>query len=118
MLCVICISRGGSASVSFSEVEERAVDLRNVSTVPSQSEPTHDVRSLTPNIIGGTNLCSGWGGVEDTGVFKKTGRTQSAGGMYDNGINLQFDASWSSALFGAGSTVQPPALQSLACIKT
>ena len=71
-----------------------------------------------PNIIGGTNLCSGWGGVEDTGVFKKTGRTQSAGGMYDNGINLQFDASWSSALFGAGSTVQPPALQSLACIKT
>ena len=44
MLCVICISRGGSASVSFSEVEERAVDLRNVSTVPSQSEPTRDVR--------------------------------------------------------------------------
>ena len=45
MLCVICISRGGSASVSFSEVEERAVDLRNVSTVPSQSEPTRHVRS-------------------------------------------------------------------------
>ena len=45
MLCVICISRGGSASVSFSEVEERAVDLRNVSTVPSQSEPTRYVRT-------------------------------------------------------------------------
>jgi|GEM_PF-3825534 len=44
MLCVVRISRGGSASVSFSEVEERAVDLRNVSTVPSQSEPTRDVR--------------------------------------------------------------------------
>lgn len=43
MLCVICISRGGSASVSFSEVEERSVDLRNVSTVPSQSEPTRYV---------------------------------------------------------------------------
>lgn len=51
MLCVICISRGGSASVSFSEVEERSVDLRNVSTVPSQSEPTRyvgtDPTSLT-----------------------------------------------------------------------
>lgn len=47
MLCVICISRGGSASVSFSEVEERAVDLRNVSTVPSQSEPTRYVRART-----------------------------------------------------------------------
>ncbi len=47
MLCVICICRGGSASVSFSEVEERAVDLRNVSTVPSQSEPTRYVRSRT-----------------------------------------------------------------------
>ena len=70
-----------------------------------------------PNIIGGTNLCSGWGGVKDTGVFKKTGKTQSAGGMYDNGINLQFDASWSSALFGAGSTVQPSAMRFLACIK-
>ena len=47
MLCVICISRGSSASVSFSEVEERAVDLRNVSTVPSQSEPTRYVRHRT-----------------------------------------------------------------------
>lgn len=43
MMCVICISRGGSASVSFSEVEERAVDLRKVSTVLSQSEPTRYV---------------------------------------------------------------------------
>lgn len=71
----------------------------------------------SPNITGGTNLCTAWGGVNDTGVFKKTGRTQSAGQSYDNGINLQFDASWSSALFGAGSTVQPSSLQLLACIK-
>ena len=116
MLCVICISRGGSASVSFSEVEERAVDLRNVSTVPSQSEPTCDVRS--PNITGAVNLCSGWGGVSDTGVFKKTGQTESAGDSWTTGTNLQFDASWSSSLFGKASTIQPPALQSLACIKT
>lgn len=52
MLCVICISRGGSASVSFSEVEERAVDLRNVSTVPSQSEPTCDVRTSNRTSLG------------------------------------------------------------------
>ena len=46
MLCVICISRGGSASVSFSEVEERAVDLRNVSTISSKCEPSGDVGQI------------------------------------------------------------------------
>lgn len=45
MLCVICISRGGSASVSFSEVEERSVDLRHMAAVATQREPTCDVRS-------------------------------------------------------------------------
>lgn len=79
---------------------------------------TADVRTVSPNITGAVNLCNGWGGVEDTGVFKKTGQTQSAGGGYANGTNLQFDASWSSSLFGVASTVQPPSLQSLACIKT
>ena len=45
MLCVICISRGGSASVSFSEVEERSVDLRHMAAVATQREPTCDVRT-------------------------------------------------------------------------
>ena len=71
-----------------------------------------------PNITGAVNLCSGWGGVSDTGVFKKTGQTESAGDSWTTGTNLQFDASWSSSLFGKASTIQPPALQSLACIKT
>ena len=112
MLCVICISRGGSASVSFSEVEERAVDLRNVSTVPSQSEPTCDVR---PNIIGepGTRN-DGY----HSGAFVDGSSSGRAYFIEGNAIDLvSFDASFSSSIFGASVTVQPLAMRSLACIK-
>ena len=102
----------GSTTFNVPDLDGRFIELTtDAGSVGQFVEPG------LPNITGGTNLCTAWGGVNDTGVFKKTGRTQSAGQSYDNGINLQFDASWSSALFGAGSTVQPSAMRFLACIK-
>lgn len=117
MLCVICISRGGSASVSFSEVEERSVDLRNVSTVPSQSEPT---RYVGPNITGTaqgdefptTELVQLDGAFYKIGTF---GDTETGGGR--GSASIGFDASLVSNVYGGSSTVQPPSVALLACIK-
>ena len=44
MLCVVRISRSSCTSVSFSEVEERSVDLRHMAAVATQREPTSYVR--------------------------------------------------------------------------
>ena len=116
MMCVICISRGGSAAVSFSEVEERAVDLRKVSTVLSQSEPTRYVRQ--PNITGEAGVTMSWSAGDPNGCLafgsKKHG---GASGSDTSGRYLVLDASKASSIFGNGSSVQPSSLRLLPCIK-
>lgn len=54
-----------------------------------------------------------------TGAFYKGGTDQTTGSANDSyGGVIGFEASRSSPIFGSSDTVQPPALQSLACIKT
>lgn len=115
MLCVICISRGGSASVSFSEVEERSVDLRHMAAVATQREPTCDVG---PNIIGTVPSGSMIAAYEPTGCFSRGSEAQAS---YEGGSGanrpLLFDATRSSEIYGLSTTVQPSAMNALVCIK-
>ena len=117
MMCVICISRGGSASVSFSEVEERAVDLRKVSTVLSQSEPT---RYVGPNITG-TFTHNGLekNNLKTTGAFYHAGQGAHGEGSGYPGATIGFNSNLTNSIYSdVINTVQPPSLVTLACIKT
>lgn len=80
-------------------------------------------RYVGPNITGIFGRLSGRYGADPgtfTGAFRVDGATNlSHGGDSGatNARNASFDASISSATYGAGSTVQPPAALMLACIK-
>lgn len=68
-----------------------------------------------PNIIGSANInsTSGWA----SGALYYTNWAKGADGNDYSQYNLQFDASRSNSIYGAASTVQPPALQLIAQIK-
>ena len=74
-----------------------------------------------PNIIGHASSFASWAGGEFDGVLIKYdgGNANIAGGT-GAAINaaVGFNAHNGNSSFGASDTVQPPALQSLACIKT
>lgn len=70
-----------------------------------------------PNITGNINVAKGWGGIADTGALYRSGETQAPAGGAANGINLYLNAAKSSSLFGSSSTVQPPSIALLPCIK-
>ena len=72
-----------------------------------------------PNITGSFKENYGWG-YTTTGAFKTTSTTSSSidahpGGVVNNDVN--FDASGSNSIYGNSTTVQPPALTLLPCIK-
>lgn len=79
-----------------------------------------------PNIIGGFNdrrSDSLWP-TSGTNAFWSAGKTEASEDLYaiDAGRNFQanvitFDASRSSNIYKTSSTVQPPALQALPCIR-
>ena len=114
MLCVVRISRSSCTSVSFSEVEERSVDLRHMAAVATQREPTSYVR---PNISGGASSAL-LSSSTVTGCFQKGNSPQPS---HEGGSNanreLIFDASSVSVIYGNGMTVQPASLELLACIR-
>ena len=58
-----------------------------------------------------------WGGLDEAGALYKSATTRGPGGGADNGTNLYINASKSSSIFGSASTVQPPAMALLPCIK-
>ena len=75
-----------------------------------------------PNITGGIaggNQPAAWNNTQDPyGAFE----TDSTEGRrliseYGNGVKIVFNASQSSSIYGSSTTVQPPALSALACIK-
>lgn len=70
-----------------------------------------------PNITGGINVARGWGGIADTGALYRRGETQAPGGGAANGINLYLNASKLSSVYGSSSSVQPPAVALLPCVK-
>ena len=102
-----------------------------LNTTPRPDELT-SVRKLPvmfgpcPNISGGINdrrSDSLWP-TSGTNAFWSTGKTEASEDLYaiDAGRNFQanvitFDASRSSNIYKTSSTVQPPALQVLPCIR-
>lgn len=71
-----------------------------------------------PNITGNVNVANGWGSIADAGALYREGTTQAPGGGAANGTYVYLVASRSSSVFGSSSTVQPPSMALLACIKT
>lgn len=84
---------------------------------------TSDVVGQCPNITGVFGRLSGLNGSDPgtfAGAFKVNGATNMSHGGDSgatNARNASFDASRSSATYGAISTVQPPAALMLACIR-
>ena len=92
--------------------------------IPRYASPT-PARPLMvgPNITGVFGRLSGLNGSDPgtfAGAFKVNGATNMSHGGDSgatNARNASFDASRSSATYGAISTVQPPAALMLACIR-
>ena len=70
-----------------------------------------------PNITGNVNVAKGWGSIADAGALYREGTTQAPGGGAANGTYVYLVASRSSSVFGSSSTVQPPSVALLPCIK-
>lgn len=70
-----------------------------------------------PNISGNVNVANGWGSIADAGALYREGTTQAPGGGAANGTYVYLVASRSSSVFGSSSTVQPPSVGLLPCIK-
>lgn len=72
-----------------------------------------------PNITGQSNISKAWYGIATSGSFYITETTEGpGGGAPNNGLNFYHDASRSSSIYGSSSSVQPPAVQLLPCIKS
>ena len=71
-----------------------------------------------PNITGHVNVANGWGSIADAGALYREGTTQAPGGGAANGTYVYLVASRSSSVFGSSSTVQPPSVALLPCVKT
>lgn len=75
-----------------------------------------------PNITGQINkLPTPWNGLlyEQNGALKPVNVGDTAYSGHTNGSNyrLEFDASWSNEAYGNSTTVQPPSMALLPCIK-
>ena len=99
---------------------------RSVGIVVYGMYSTDDVRFEVPNITGGiasTNgLGVGNGNPSQSGALSMEYVDQRWAGFADAAgkylRSISFDASGSSATYGASATVQPSALRVLACIKS
>ena len=74
-------------------------------------------RFLSPNIEGKTTLCTGWGGVSDSGALYRVRNASAPYGSDNTGVTLTIDASRSSSTYGKSSTVQPHSVRGLYLIK-
>ena len=70
-----------------------------------------------PNITGNINMAYAWGGLAEAGALYKSETTRGPGGGADNGTNMYINAAKSSSIYGSSSSVQPPSMALLACIK-
>ena len=73
-------------------------------------------RDVGPNITGGNGTWLGDTGIP-FGSFVNHGYVTGNGGGSGSINRMGFDASLSSSAYGASSTVQPLAIELLACIK-
>ena len=58
-----------------------------------------------------------WGGLAEAGALYNSETTRGPGGGADNGTNMYINAAKSSSIYGSSSSVQPPSMALLACIK-
>ena len=77
----------------------------------------HSTRFPSPNIVGKATLCSGWGGVSDSGALYRVRNANAPDGNDTTGVTLTIDASRSSSTYGKSSTVQPQSVRGLYLIK-
>ena len=100
--------------------------LAELYPVPSLPMPltSQDVDPLIfgPNITGQLNKSpTPWSGLlyEQNGALKPVNVGDTAYSGHTNGSNyrLEFDASWSNEAYGNSTTVQPPAMALLPCVK-
>lgn len=83
-------------------------------SIRSFSEYNKSNTSFTSQVTGAFYWVSSW----DTDSSKAYGTsTNLASGTNDTVRNVPFDASRCSSIYGASSTVQPPAVKMLCCIK-
>ena len=68
------------------------------------------VEAGLPNITGAINSTYGFNSTTLSGAFASNGGTSGGNnGSWDGGVNIKFDASRSSTIYGNSTTVQPPA---------
>lgn len=72
-----------------------------------------------PNITGHFSTALEWSQVRFDGAFRRDNQNGSGpeGSEWSNSQLISFDASRSSAIYGASTTVQPPAMTAIYCIK-
>lgn len=72
-----------------------------------------------PNITGHFSTAMEWSQARYDGAFRRDNQNGSGpeGSAFSNSQLISFDASRSSAIYGASTTVQPPAMTAIYCIK-
>ena len=101
----------GSTTFNVPDLDGRFIELTtDVGSVGQFVEPG------LPNITGIVH--GGWSGGSASGAFFRSATSANQEGGNAAQGDFGFDALRSSPMYGGSGTVQPPALQSLACIKT
>ena len=103
----------GSTTFNVPDLDGRFIELTtDAGSVGQFVEPG------LPNITGEIPSGGVWSAAEPTGCFSRGSTRQiSFDGGGNGGVPIFFNASWSDQVYGVSTTVQPSALQVLACIK-
>lgn len=104
----------GNGSSTFTLPNLRDIFIQGAS---STSNVGQSVAAGLPNIIG-TFGASKINGITTSGAFSLTGYGVGADGEQSSALWFDFDASRCSSIYGSASTVQPPAIRLLPCIKS
>lgn len=102
----------GNGSTTFTLPNLRDIFIQGAS---STSNVGQSVAAGLPNITG--SFVSVYGGNSVSGAFTSTGSGHTKNGTDRDGQAISFSASTSSGIYGASTTVQPPAIRLLPCIK-
>ena len=103
----------GNGSSTFTLPNLRDIFIQGAS---STSNVGQTVAAGLPNITG--SFVSVYGGNSVSGAFTSTGSGHTKQGTDWDGQAISFSASASSGIYGASTTVQPPAIRLLPCIKS
>ena len=108
-------SGNGSTTFTLPNLSGRFIEGAT-STISVGKTFSAGVPNITGTFINGGDWGAEW--QPPSGCFASTGVQNSGASGIDNREFTKIDASLSSATFGRSSTVQPPSMALLACIKT